>query len=206
MRVEYLSHLVNIYRQALDRIIEDSDKYQVDPEGLKILEHRRIRDFCAGSLFGKPASDSIGASGEREPLFITRSMPIHRETAADYQNYTLQPQGSIEEISVKIGQLDALTALADTGVDTVILGCEPMRYPQKSWDGAKINQALELGSTMGFKMVLESPRILNNSDVIDFKALLREIEQDAVHAVIANDLGAIEILKEMGYRIWEGMG
>ena len=56
---------------------------------------------------------------------------------------------------------------------------------------------------MGFKMVLESPRILNNSDVIDFKALLREIEQDAVHAVIANDLGAIEILKEMGYRIWE---
>jgi putative protease len=81
-----------------------------------------------------------------------------------------------------------------------------MRYPQKSWDGAKINQALELGSTMGFKMVLESPRILNNSDVIDFKALLREIEQDAVHAVIANDLGAIEILKEMGYRIWGGYG
>jgi putative protease len=65
---EYLSHLVNIYRQALDRIIEDSDKYQVDPEGLKILEHRRIRDFCAGSLFGKPASDSIGASGERDSV------------------------------------------------------------------------------------------------------------------------------------------
>jgi putative protease len=203
---EYLSHLVNIYRQALDRIIEDSDKYQVDPEGLKILEHRRIRDFCAGSLFGKPASDSIGASGEREPLFITRSMPIHKETAEDYQNYTLQPQGSIEEISVKIGQLDVLPALADSGVNTIVLGCEPMRYPQKSWDGAKINQALELGSTMGFKMVLESPRILNNSDVIDFKALLREIEQDAVHAVIANDLGAIEILKEMGYRIWGGYG
>ena len=203
---EYLSHLISIYRQALDRIIEDPDAYQIDLEGLRVLEQKRIRDFCPGSLFGKPASDSIGASGEREPLFITRSMPIHQQTPEDYLSYPLQPDRSIEEITVKIGQLDALPALAESGVNAFILGCEPMRCHQSRWDGASINKALEAGAKFGLKPVLESPRILNNTDVLAFRGLLQEVDQDGVYAVIANDLGSIEILRQLGYRIWGGYG
>lgn len=203
---EYLSHLVRMYRQALDRIMEDPDAYQTDLEGLQVLEYKRIRDFCPGSLFGKPASDSIGVSGEREPLFITRSMPIYQQTPKDYHPSPLKPEGGIEEVTVKIGQLNALPALTGSGVKTVILGCEAMRCSQSRWDRARINEALKEGAKSGFQMVLESPRILNNNDVMDFKGLLQRIDQDGVYAVIANDLGSIEVLRELGYRIWGGYG
>lgn len=203
---EYLSHLISIYRQALDRIIEDPDTYQVDHEDLQLLEQRRIRDFCTGSLFGKPGSESVGVRGEREPLFITRSLPICKQTPEDYAPLHLEPEGAIEDLTVKIGQLEALPFLAESGVNTIILGCEPIVYPQKRWDLARINQALKAGAKYGFHMVLESPQILNNSDVLDFKDLLQQIDANGVYAVIANDLGTIEIIRKLGYRVWGGYG
>ncbi len=200
---EYLAHLVKIYRSALDKIIEDPSVNAVDDNEQTLLQEKRIRDFCSGNLFGRPGPESIGVSGEREPFFVSKSFPVKKHTRENYLT-GLKPAGSIEEISVKAGSLIAVEAICDTGVDNIILGCESMRNPTNGWTAQKINKAIE--SSCNVKLVLESPRILNNKDTRDFQRTLEEIDQTGIYAVIANDFGSIKIAKDLGFRLWGGYG
>ncbi|KUG02707.1 peptidase u32 [hydrocarbon metagenome] len=202
---EYLAHLIKIYRKALDKILEEPSSYVVDDQEMQILKENRIRDFCSGNLFGRPGRESIDISGEREPFFISRSFLIRKDDREDYPT-GLKTAGSIKEISVKAGSLKALEAICDIGVDNVILDCESMRHPLSGWTAPKINTALELTSNSNIKLVLESPRILNNKDARDFKRTMEGVDQAGIHAVIANDFGSIKIAKDMGFRLWGGYG
>ncbi len=202
---EYLAQIIKIYRKALDKILEDSSAYSVDNQEMQILQENRIRDFCSGNLFGRPGPESIGVGGEREPFFISKSFSIRNDKLENYPT-GLKAEGSIQEISVKVGSLKDLKAICDIGVDNVILDCESMRHPPSGWTARKINSALEATVNSNIKLVLESPRILNNQDAEDFQRTLEEVDQTGIHAVIGNDGGSIRIAKEMGFRLWGGYG
>ncbi len=202
---EYLSHLIKIYRRALDKIVEDPAAYLVDDKEMEKLQEKRIRDFCCGNLSGTPGPESIGVSGEREPFFVTTSCLLKKQTQDDCPT-GLKPEGSIEEISVKAGSLKALEALCDTGVNNVILGCEKMRHPVNGWTAGRINKAVETALKGNVKLVLESPRILNNQDAEDFKRTLEQVDRAGIYALMANDFGAIQIAKDMDLRLWGGYG
>ncbi len=202
---EYLSHIIKIYRRALDKIVEDPAAYLMDDKEMEKLQEKRIRDFCSGNLFGTPGPESIGVSGAREPFFVTTSCLLKQQTRDDYPA-RLEPGGSIEEISVKAGSLKALESLCDAGVNHVILGCELMRHPVNGWTAGKINQAIETTLKSTVKLVLESPRILNNQDAQDFKRTLEQVDRAGIYAVMANDFGSIQIAKDMDFRLWGGYG
>ncbi len=202
---EYLAHLIKIYRQALDKIVEETGAYLMDDKEMEILQENRIRDFCSGNLFGRPGSESVGVSGEREPFFVSTSCLLEKQTRNDYLT-GLKPAGSIEGISVKAGCLKALEALCDTGVDNVILGCEPVRYPANAWTAGKINEAVDSASKSNVRLILESPRILNNQDAQKFKRILEEVNGAGIYAVMVNDFGSMKIAKDLGFRLWGGYG
>ncbi len=202
---EYLSHLIKIYRRALDKILEDPKTYSVDDKEMDKLQEKRIRDFCSGHLCGRPGPESIGVSGAREPIFVSSAFPIRKRTLEDCPT-ELKPEGGIEEISVKAGSLEALAVLCDSGVNNIILGCESMRPPAKGWTARKIKQAVEIALKSNVRLVLESPRILNNQDTQDFKGTLEQLDRVGIYALIANDFASIKIAKDLGLRLWGGYG
>ncbi len=200
---EYLQHLIKIYRSALDRIIEGKEEQAANHQEMKLLQEKRIRNLCSGSLLGRPGLESVDASGQREPFFISNSFKVRSNDREDYPK-GLEATGRIEEISVKIGSLKAMEAICNSGADNLILECEAMRSPGSGWTPQQIEQAAKLNP--GIKLVLESPRIMDNQDASGFKRTLGRVDRDSIHAVIANDFGAINIARQMGFRVWGGYG
>jgi len=202
---EYLVHLIKIYREGLNRIIEDSSTYSSDEKNMEMLKEKRIRNFTTGNLYNRPDLKSIGVTGEREPFFPTDSFILESEDKEGCQK-GIRPEGKIEEISVKAGNIQAVEMLCETGVDSIILGCEQWRQDGSGWTAAGINRAVNVTTGSRVKLLIESPRILSQQDVEDFKILLQTVDKTGIYALMANDFGSVKLAEDMDYRLWGGYG
>ncbi len=202
---EYLSDLIKIYRRAIDNLIEDAQNYAADEAEMAILKDKRVRNFTSGNLLNRPDIHSIGLSGEREPFFPTTAFVLDRLQADDLKD-PQEIQGQAENLSVKAGSLEAVELLACLGVDEIILGYDQMRPGTTAWTARTCNEAMRITDGSGVKMILESPRIIGNRDVEDFERFLDAVEQNRVSALIANDVGAMDIAANRGFRLRGGYG
>jgi putative protease len=226
---EYLAGIVQIYRRALDKIINNpAGSHAVDDEDYKQLYENRIRDFSSANLFKKTDLASIGVSGAREPFFVSTAFlgkpPLVAEdfrSENDIKSYLpncnhayesnnnthrTEPPGSIQEITVRVGNLEAVQTLREMAVDNIIIQSVEMRQGHCGWNAKKINKAIELISGSGVHLLIESPPILSQQDLGDFKNVLKQIDQSGIRALIANDLGAVRLARDLNYRVRGGYG
>jgi len=201
---DYLSDLIKIYRRAIDNLIEDAQNDAVDEAEMAILKNKRVRNFTSGNLLKRPDIHSIGLSGEREPFFPTTAFVLERLQAEDFKDGR-EIQGQVENLSVKAGSLEAVELLSGLGVDEIILGYDQMRPGAMAWTARACNEALRI-TDGGIKIILESPRILSNRDVEDFKRFLDAVDHNRFYALIANDAGAMDIAANRGLRLRGGYG
>jgi len=202
----YLAFLVETYRRALDRFIEDPENYQTEPQEMQALQENRIRDFTSGELFGPVEVDSIGVDGSREPKFPTA--PV-RVTPLGPQDFAVPPAITplaVPEIVVKVGDMEGLKRLAGKPLGYIILGLEKLQPGNRGWTWTELAAAMEYCQEKGLNFVVETPRIVMQKDMPRIMSYLERLEGYAFQGVMVNDLGTLKEARENGYTLYGGPG
>ncbi|HBK54528.1 peptidase U32 family protein [Syntrophomonas wolfei] len=208
---EYLAHIIGIYRQALDKISEAPETYEMNEEDYRKLTEKRVRDFCSGNLFSRPGIESIGLSGEREPLFPTRPVKLKKLAANETSEVPEGPGIGWPEQqpcwSVKIGDFKSLEAMAALGIKRLILEYAAGNRCPSGWGAEEIKTALSMVAGSDIEIWVETPRIVSQNELGKLEEDLRSISQlpDRV-GFIVNEPGSFRLLRSRGQAVWGGHG
>ncbi|MDD3880415.1 MAG: U32 family peptidase, partial [Syntrophomonas sp.] len=204
---EYLAHIIGIYRQALDRLTEDPEAYEMNTEDYQKLTEKRVRDFCNGNLFGRAGIESIGLSGEKEPFFPTRALKLKKlreNEVPEEPEFGLPRQQPCW--SVKIGDMESLEAMAGLGVKRVILEYAAENRVPSGWRPEAIRAALSLQLDRT-QIWVETPRIVSQSEFRKMEEDLRIISHlSGLGGFIVNEPGSFSLLRCLGQAVWGGHG
>lgn len=205
---DYLSRIVGIYHQEIERLMEHSgEEFKADPEGYKKLYDLRVRDFSQGSLYDRPGHESIGYTGTREPFFPTSPQHLQLLNENEYVNTIISSPNSLQEVSVKVGNLKAYDALLNKPVNRVIIGTEMFRGGNDGWNWNTIEDALERERQENQELFLELPRVVSQSDFNWELSRIFNLKNIAkADGIIANDLGTFRKIKQAGFKVWAGPG
>lgn len=201
---EFVGFLIRAYRRALDAVFAGDRK--VGPQVESELFQRRIRDFTTGSCFGKPGTESIGYTGEREPYFPTSPIELVPLTRKDYPDIRNEGEKASPLLSVKVNGISAFRRILNQGVDTVIIGGDNLCNREEGWDASSIRQAVQLGQDNGIRVVLETPRIVAQRDLTRVRKILEMPELKGLQAVMVNEPGTLRLVRDKGRPIWAGCG
>jgi len=196
---EYLIHLVSNYRVALDSLKGSGSQEELD-SAYKRLHERRIREFTAGNLFSRPGLDAIDPSGTREPIFVSTPFNFGRITVDHTENEIPainQPCG----LSVKIGSLEVVPELVETGVETLILGLEDMRQDTIPWTIEAIDKVIDMAAGSSTRVWVETPRVVTEEDMPELKKRLEALMDKDVDGVIVNDYGSLQLARNLGFSV-----
>ncbi len=202
---DYLTHLITIYRRALDGIIQNNgyDDWKEDQEK---LQARRIRDFSYCNLLGIPGPEAIDRSGEREPIFISR------ECLVQEANQRIIHPEHIDEVfpqdvqmSVKVGDPESLLVACQAGVQTIILPGEEIRQSRFRWQDSDIGEAVKTAHSHGCKVLMETPRVVSEKDLERTRKLIQRWGP-VLDGLLVNDLGSMEEAIKSGFNVQTGYG
>lgn len=202
---DYLIPLVGIYRSALDRLMENPVEYCEDLSEMDKLIKNRERDYTPGHYHGRPSLDSVGLTGEREPVFNTAPVQLTRLENNDFAEYKYTFRPYRPELTVKVADVEALHRLEGLHVDNVILGMEFCRQEGNKWIPRLIEQAVHLARANNQKVYLETPELLTDNDWNVFENYGSERMQMA-DGIIVNDYGCLFYLHRLmpEKEIWAG--
>lgn len=205
---DYLIPLLGRYRKALDRLRENPQDYRTDMAEMDELAATRIRDYTPGHFYGRPALDSIGLTGEREPQFDTAPVNLGRLCQDNYIDHT-EPSviKTKPELTVKVANMNALQRLKGYNVDNVVLSMEICRQEGSKWVPELIEDALQLAHCNDQKAYLETPGVLTESDWHIFNGYgIDRIQK--FDGVIVNDYGSLHFLQTLlpDQEFWAGAG
>ncbi|HNX29157.1 MAG TPA: U32 family peptidase [Syntrophomonadaceae bacterium] len=207
---EYISHLVKIYRRALDRIINDPESYTIDNDEVKNLEKRKIRNFTAGNLLGKPYHDYVDTTGGREPFPPSKTVDLEPLTFTDkpviIQTEGLRAEINIKELTVKVNSLESAVQAIKNGADNLIVGLEKFRQTDVKRDNYNITEILKLGRHESVPVWLETPRIVTQKDVDHLSSITDIITLQDIDGVMVNDYGSLKLFKDKGCQVLGGAG
>jgi len=71
--LHYVATVTGVYRQAIDRYLQNPDAYQYDPQWMIEIQKAGTREFTTGFYFGKPGAEAqnyTGASVDRSIDFV----------------------------------------------------------------------------------------------------------------------------------------
>lgn len=199
---DYLSSIVTIYRQAINKIIEDKENYKVDDNGLAGLESMKIRNLTAAGLWGELGENIVDISGEREPYFPTKPLRLKKLQVDDYIEEKLS-NNQCNELSVKIGNIESFEMVKDY-CDTVIVGFEKFKEINSGFSLKEIRELLEIAKDSDINIKIETPRIVTqkNWEGIESLSALKDNKDDI--SFIVNDLGSFKYLRNQGFQVWGG--
>ncbi|MBO8158577.1 U32 family peptidase [Thermosyntropha sp.] len=205
---DYLSHLVRIYRQALDKLEASCDEEEFDKKEYEKLYEKRVRDFTVGSLFKRLDIESIGITGEREPFFPTAPRILKKLNEDNYvdEDIKILAECSIEEISVKVGSLSAFEIALNIGADNLIVEYGHLFPDDCGWKNENIDEALSLARSHTSRVFLELPRIMTEQDLSIFEELLELKNMPFLDGFIVHDWGSLRLLQKTGKEIRGGWG
>ncbi|MGI5920698.1 MAG: peptidase U32 family protein [Syntrophomonadaceae bacterium] len=204
---EYVAFLIRTYREALDRVIDNINTYQVDEAALTELNLHRVRDYTTGNLLARPGIESIGLTGEREPFFPTTTVKAEPLKKEDYYQDSFAGSGNIElDLTVKVGSIESLHIL-NHGVTNIIVGMDTIRQGRVQSSTALLDEALKI--TEKSKIFLETPRIVTEDDLPLLRKYLNGLRLDRLDGFIVNDYGSLNLIMNSGLgekEIWAGPG
>ena len=203
---EYLQELVGIYRIALDRVLSGVSNPEDQSREQAVLNNRRVRDFTSGNLLGRPEADAADPGGEREPFFPTapRILPALNTNSWSETNPALPPGDY--QLTVTVGNLPGLKNMLPTAVDTLVLPWGKYRTDRTGWDLTTLDEALLIARESGKQLVVETPRIVTESQLRDIRHLIHHLQDKDIQAVEVNDYGSLQLVQEAGLPVWAGWG
>lgn len=192
----FLANIVAVYRRGIDRYLADPLGYRMDGEEMDKLFQQRARDFTNCYAFKHPGFEGIGYSGQREPRFFSTGA---REPVISDDQLRHNPFPPVERdlpaekplLSVRVGSLRALREALQGGADVVYIGGEVSVGRQQVWGEKEIIQAVKEGHAAGVKVVLATPRIVMDREVLETEYLLRQASSWGVDGILVANLGVL---------------
>jgi len=199
----FITDLVNMYGDALDRYIKDPTNYNAYGDYDRIYETRK-RELSTAYAFGNPGSDNINTLHEGTGKFYSTgkmfSIPTPEKNIDDVDQLKIEnilseyktvkkiPGNISKKISVKVQNMDQAQAAIDLGVDRVYLAGD-IYYPQRPFD---VNQIRSLKNSMKThqELFVTTPRMMNETQK---QAFAEEMDnyKDIVDGILITQMGAL---------------
>ncbi|WHH61188.1 U32 family peptidase [Petroclostridium sp. X23] len=189
---KYLVSLINIYRNAIDRYLDDPAGYYTDEEEYKKLYDSRQRELSTGYAFKVPGSANIDLSGKREPRVFSRAV----------EEFEIE-KGRIKEIKIKlntdracnqpllvikVNNMASLKQAVDHGADEIYLAGEVFKN-DRPFNKREISKAIEYAQ--GKKIYYALPRMMFERQFSDYQMLLNDLERLGAEGVVITNFGAV---------------
>lgn len=201
---EYLSRIIRIYREALDRIEAGQAAKAVNQDHFQQLWEHRVRDFTSGNLLARPARQDMGRDGRREPFFPTEPRRLARLSIDDYP--AAKSPAVETSLRVKARSLDHMQLAGEAGIKDIILEMKGLRQAGSPWNQAGLEQAFSLARQMGLRLYIETPRIVTQEDMPGVQKHLAAIGEYPWQAALVNELGSWRAAQEQGLSVEAGWG
>lgn len=188
---QFVSRIVRIYREAIDRYIADPAGYETNEAQWKALYDSRARDFSTCFALGQPDASAIGFSGVREPRFFSRAVgePGLSETFAP----SAARWGKAPRLAVRAADLASVRAACENGADAVYVGGEAMR-PRAPWTLGAIREAVRIARGCGAQIVAATPRTTMERACGELQQYLMALQEVLPpDGVLAGNLGSLTL-------------
>ena len=202
---EYLIGIINSYRDAIDRYIDDPIFYDRKKESQTLFNNRK-RDFSTAYAFGKPGLSNINERYEGTGKFYSTgkvfSKPVNELDLTQKRVEEIQGAFTIEEVShhqpilsVKVNNYAAALMAIEEGVDYIYLSGEVFQ-PNLPFSKKEIK---DLTSQKGqSKIYLGLPTMMYEDDFARYQHLLTD--QDlGIDGLLVTNLGSMHKFGSLGY-------
>ncbi|HWR07463.1 peptidase U32 family protein [Sporomusa sp.] len=195
---DFVSRVVKIYRQAIDRYIADPTGYSFDAASWQELYDYRSRDFSTCYALGNPGASSIGYTGEREPRFFSQAVTEAGITVTPALPAIHPPVPEVTKrpaLAVRVAGLDALTAAFENGADTAYLGGEAFK-PNKPLTLKDIEQAVSLAEKYNTQVIVTTPRITMEREAGELEQFFACLDTIKPHGLMVSNSGMLRLARQ----------
>ena len=189
---DFVRRIVTVYRKAIDSYITDPAGYAVNQSDWEDLHENRSRDFSTCFALGNPGASAIGYTGEREPRFFSQAVT---EAGLNTQESNAKsPSGFSGRagLSVRICDMEGLTAACKNGADFVYIGGEAFK-PAKPWSLGQIAKAVELAAKSNAKVIITTPRITMERESSELEQLFTSLNALTPHGLMVSNIGMLNL-------------
>jgi putative protease len=191
---EYLISLINDYRDAIDRFIEDPTGYLTNEKVSRNFYDTRVRNLSTAYAFKKPGSINIDITGEREPRIFSK--PVDEFEIKNDRLQTVQEilksdnprENNSALLAVKVNSLEALKRACDAGADLLYLAGEVFR-PDKPIKKQDIKEAVTYAC--GKKVYYVLPRMSYERQLTELSYLMPELKELGAAGVVVGNIGEL---------------
>ncbi|QDR81046.1 peptidase U32 family protein [Sporomusa termitida] len=199
----FVSRIVKLYRQAIDRYIADPTGYSLDPAGWQELYAYRSRDFSTCYALGNPGASSIGYTGEREPRFFSQAVQeAGLAVPAVLPAASIPPRPTVSQfpaerptLAVRVAGIAALAAAFENGADVAYIGGEAFK-PEEPLTLQEIKQAITLAGQYNTQVIVTTPRITMERETGELEQLFTCLEAVKPHGLLVANSGMLRLARQ----------
>ena len=205
----YLAPLVRAYREAVDRYWEDPQSYRMDPAVWEEMLQYRVRDYTPGQALDRTSAAVFSYTGEREPHFPGRPIPIPNlteiEVCQNKPNFNLEAKAinaspdavPSPRLAVRVGSLGALRAALEAGADAVYVGGEVTTAGAHLWGRREVQVAQEETKAAGARLVLITPKITKRREMGELRRWFGELGQLSLDGLMVSNWGVARLARQL---------
>ncbi|MBI5309109.1 MAG: U32 family peptidase [Planctomycetes bacterium] len=214
---DHLQEVVGVYRKAIDAYFDNPSAYYMNFAEYEQLYNHRVRDFTTSLAFAPASASLVDASGNREPLFLSRAAKEKSLTMEDVYDNPFELQAievaekeeannngrghshkNIPQLSVRVGSMTAFKTALNNGADRIYLHGEFSPLRQQYWTKSSYRDACRLAHDAGKTIGFCTPRIATEQEMADVKWLFEQASMLKVDYVLVHNLGALRLAKGFG--------
>lgn len=211
---EFITRLINLYGDALDRYIADPVGYDRLKDYDEIVQGRK-RDLSTAYAFGKPGVENINTRYEGTGKFYstgkmfstpTEALSIDDEQVSHLKNNFEKISGTHDKtkLSVRVNHMDQALMAISLGVDRLYLAADVYLPAQaftidqiKALREAIDKQGQTRGGLKATELYMATPRMMNSLHFEQFGIWLPKVKA-YLDGLLVTNLGAIESFKPLG--------
>lgn len=191
---DYLTSIINHYREAIDRFIEDPTGYTTDENVSSFFYDNRVRNLSTAYAFKNPGASNIDITGEREPRVFSK--PTEEFDITEERIQELKKLFKVDhpkkknalQLAVKVNNLEALKRACDSGADLIYAAGEVYR-PDKSFTKQDLKEAVEYAK--GKKVFYVLPRMSFERQIIELNYLIPDLKKIGIAGVLVGNAGEL---------------
>ncbi len=205
---EFITRLVNIYGDAIDRYIEDPLGFDRKKDYGELFETRK-RDLSVAYAFGKPGLKNINTRGEGTGKFYSTgkmfSTPTEEEEISDFHIEKITG-GSVNDskkvpqtvgLSVRVNNIKQAKIAMEKGADRIYLSGD-VYLPDMPFTMQEINEIIDLKKET--EIYLGFPRMMNEMYFDQYHHFLSLYPLD-IDGLLVSNLGAVKAFKKYQYNM-----
>jgi putative protease len=200
---EYLTSIINLYREAIDRFIEDPTAYYIDKKSSEFLFENRVRNISTAYALKKPGAHNIDIKGDREPRIF--SNPVEEFSIKDERiqevKEILEGENTSNHkmnLAVKVNNLEAFKAACDGGADLIYISGEVFK-PCRPFSKEEIKAAVEYAK--GKRVYYVMPKMTYDEDLLKLKHIIDYLKNVGVTGIVTGNAGEIYEFNQSGLEV-----